>query len=632
MDLRSRVVVVCALLVMGGCVHEGNDGRVPTPGKPALNAESASPRSHEEAEVASQPAQPTDALAAPSAAPVLPEPSAPPVPALAAPASESKGEPAKDDARASEKPKKQRMDAAQGLGQLGVSGVGRGGGGRGYGVGAVGYGKSVGPSALVAEQPEQDFNREGYAHVAESDFINVHDQALSTFSIDVDTASYSNVRRFIRDGRLPPADAVRIEELVNYFDYDYPEPTGQEPFSVYAEVSDCPWNGAHRLVHLGIQGKHMDDRNVPARNLVFLLDVSGSMQDPDKLPLLKSGLSLLAQNLRPEDHVSIVVYAGASGLVLPATSGTHANRVIEALDRLDAGGSTNGAAGIELAYAEAQKNFIKGGINRVILATDGDFNVGVTSEGELVRLIEQKRESGVFLTVLGFGTGNVQDSRMEQLADKGNGNYAYIDTLDEANKVLVREAGSTLVTIAKDVKLQVEFNPALVASYRLVGYENRALAARDFNDDKKDAGEIGAGHSVTALYEIVPAGADEQAADVMVDPLRYQAQHETARAQASGELMTVKVRYKGPSASTSELISLPLRDQHRALRDASSTFRFSAAVAGFGMVLRASKHKGSATLPALQKLAESALGNDPHGEKGELLDMMRAAQRLGQGS
>jgi Ca-activated chloride channel family protein len=620
-----------------GCVHEANDGHVQSSGS-GSRTQTVSPNEsapkHEEAET-------NIAMAPAERSPLMPHQPALDAPgeraeAAAPPPREAKADkrgdltiqdnlamPASEPAAPSNKPKggpaKRALPAA--LGRASASGAGYGD--AGLGVGAAAYGKVAAPVPA-----EQEFNREAYAHVAESEFINVHDQALSTFSIDVDTASYSNVRRFVRDGQLPPADAVRIEELVNYFDYDYPEPQGKEPFSVYAEVSDCPWNGAHRLVHLGIQGKHIDDKHVPARNLVFLVDVSGSMEDANKLPLLKSGLKLLARNLREQDHVSLVVYAGAAGLVLPSTSGAQQNRVLEALDRLEAGGSTNGAQGIELAYAEAQKHFVQGGINRVILATDGDFNVGTTSEGELVRLIEKKRESGVYLTVLGFGTGNVQDSRMEQLADKGNGNYAYIDTLDEANKVLVREAGSTLVTIAKDVKLQVEFNPAKVASYRLVGYENRALAARDFNDDKKDAGEIGAGHSVTALYEIVPAGADEKAADMMVDPLRYQVQRETAQAEQSGELMTVKVRYKAPTASTSELITLPLRDQHRAISEASSTFRFSAAVAGFGMLLRSSKHAGTASFADMQKLAESSLGNDQHGDKSELVDIIRAAQRL----
>jgi Ca-activated chloride channel family protein len=500
------------------------------------------------------------------------------------------------------------------------------------GLGALGRG--VGGGGVMARAPvaPAEMNREAYAHIAEHGFAHVKDDPLSTFSIDVDTASYANVRRFLRDGSLPPADAVRIEELVNYFDYDYPAPRDQEPFSIYAEVGDCPWNHAHRLVHVGVQGREIAQEHVPARNLVFLVDVSGSMQDPNKLPLLKRGLALLTQNLRSEDRVALAVYAGSSGLALPSTSGRDSPRILEALEHLEAGGSTNGAEGIELAYREAQAHFVQGGINRVILATDGDFNVGVTSEGELVRLIEEKRKSGVFLTVLGFGTGNLQDSRMEQLADKGNGNYAYIDSIAEAHKVLVREAGSTLVTIAKDVKLQVEWNPAHVASYRLLGYENRALAARDFNDDKKDAGEIGAGHNVTALYEVVPVGSDEASARPNVDPLRYQTERTQNERALQGELLTVKVRYKAPDANTSQLVTRTLADQHRALDSSSDSFRFSAAVAGFGMLLRNSEHKGAANLEALRELARSAAQRDPHGDRGELLDMMQAARRLGLGS
>jgi len=498
--------------------------------------------------------------------------------------------------------------------------------------GGLGASYDVATAPVQAQRDAQprEMNREAYAHIAEQSFSPAREEPLSTFSVDVDTASYANVRRFLRDGSLPPADAVRIEELVNYFDYDYPRPTGNAPFSIYTEVGDCPWNPAHRLVHIGVQGREIAREHVPARNLVFLLDVSGSMQDPDKLPLLKQGLTLLARDLRPEDHVSIVVYAGSSGLALPSTSGAHPDAIIDALARLEAGGSTNGAEGIELAYREAQQHFVKGGINRVILATDGDFNVGVTSEGELVRLIEKKRESGVFLTVLGFGSGNLQDSRMEQLADKGNGNYAYIDSIAEAHKVLVREAGSTLVTIAKDVKLQVEWNPAHVASYRLIGYENRALAARDFNDDKKDAGEIGAGHNVTALYEIVPAGSAEPGAP-SVDPLRYQARPQPPEGAFDGELLTVKVRYKAPDADTSQLVTRSLSDSHRALASTSDSFRFSAAVAGFGMLLRDSKFKGGATLEALSELARGASQRDASGDRGELLDMMKAARRLGLG-
>jgi Ca-activated chloride channel family protein len=528
---------------------------------------------------------------------------------------------------------------------LGIGGVGRGGGGKvadgpsmrresarseSQNAGILGV-LSASSSSPAANLQPAEFNREAYAHVAESDFHQVKDQALSTFSIDVDTASYSNVRRFLRDGQLPPADAVRIEELVNYFDYDYPRPEQGQPFATYAEVAACPWNPAHQLVHIGIAGQRIADAQVPARNLVFLIDVSGSMQDPDKLPLLKRGMALLARSLRPQDRVAMVVYAGSSGLVLPPTAGSDQARILDALERLEAGGSTNGAEGIELAYREAQRSFISGGINRVILATDGDFNVGVTSEGELTRLIEQKRKSGVFLTVLGFGRGNLQDSRMEQLADKGNGNYAYIDDLDEAHKVLVREAGATLVTIAKDVKLQVEFNPERVESYRLVGYENRALAARDFNDDKKDAGEIGAGHTVTALYEIVPRVAG-RAAPSEVDALRYQGPRAPLASQASNELLSVKIRYKAPNADVSKLLERQLSVQDARKNTGSDLFRFAAAVAEFGMLLRNSSHKGSASLEQVRQLAEGARAADPEGERAQFLDMVQASARLGLGS
>jgi Ca-activated chloride channel homolog len=530
-------------------------------------------------------------------------------------------------ARPTAEPKKEKAANAIAQGSLGISGQGAGGAGHGYGVGAVA--KSSAPLARLAPVPAE-FNTEAYAHIAENDFHRVGDEPLSTFSVDVDTASYSNVRRFLRDGQLPPADAVRVEELVNYFDYAYPRPENGEAFATYAEVGACPWNREHQLVHIGIAGKRIEEAQVSARNLVFLIDVSGSMQSADKLPLLKEGMKLLTRNLRPADRVSMVVYAGSSGLVLPSTRGDEQARILDALDRLEAGGSTNGAEGIELAYREAQKNFIQGGINRVILATDGDFNVGVTSEGALTRLIEDKRKSGVFLTVLGFGTGNLQDARMEQLADKGNGNYAYIDELEEAQKVLVREAGATLVTIAKDVKLQVEFNPEAVESYRLVGYENRKLAARDFNDDKKDAGEIGSGHTVTALYEIVPRNR-AVSAKPEVDALRYQGARPLAGA-SNGELLTVKVRYKAPSADQSKLIEKHLSASNAGAENGSSMFRFAAAVAEFGMLLRNSPHKGSATLDQVRKLAESARAEDAHGERAQFLDMVKATARLGLGS
>ncbi|MBC8068973.1 MAG: VWA domain-containing protein [Deltaproteobacteria bacterium] len=469
---------------------------------------------------------------------------------------------------------------------------------------------------------------EDYEHVEENRFVAVADDPRSTFSIDVDTASYSNMRRFLDDGSLPPADAVRIEELVNYFDYDYAAPEGSAPFSMTHEVSSCPWNDDHLLVHVGLQGKVIDERDVPARNLVFLLDVSGSMNAPDKLPLLQRGLGMLVDNLRKQDRVSIVVYAGASGLVLEPTSDKA--EIMSALDRLDSGGSTNGGAGIELAYRLAEKTFIEGGINRVILATDGDFNVGTTSQDDLVSLIEAKRKSGVFLSVLGFGTGNVKDSTMEKLADKGNGNYAYIDSLAEARKVLVKEGGSTLVTIAKDVKIQVEFNPKEVASFRLVGYENRKLAHTDFNDDTKDAGEIGAGHSVTALYEVVPVGAKTAG----VDPLKYQdaPAAKLSGAAGSGELMNVKIRYKQPTGDNSDLLTFAVSPDDRALDKTTDDFRFSAAVAELGLLLRGSQHKGDANFDEVLELARGALGKDGEGHRAELVALVEKAKRLSGGS
>ncbi|MCA9707129.1 MAG: VWA domain-containing protein [Myxococcales bacterium] len=497
--------------------------------------------------------------------------------------------------------------------------------------GAMRLGRAKGSGGAAWAPPPGDgtvdTSAEAYDHVAENEFVAVADDPRSTFSIDVDTASYSNMRRFLEDGSLPPVDAVRIEELVNYFSYDYRSPTGGDPFSLTAEVGTCPWNETHRLVHVGLQGKIIDQSEVPARNLVFLFDVSGSMNDPDKLPLLKRAFSLLVDNLRPDDKVSIVVYAGASGVVLEPTSGARKGDILAALDRLQAGGSTNGGAGIHSAYAMASKGFIQGGINRVILATDGDFNVGATSEGDLVRLIEDKRKSGVFLSVLGFGSGNLKDATMEKLADKGNGNYAYIDGIAEARKVLVEEAGATLVTIAKDVKIQVEWNPAEVASFRLIGYENRKLAHSDFNDDTKDAGEIGAGHSVTALYEIVPAGAGEHQG--RVDPLKYQTGSRPKVAAASTETMHVKIRYKAPDGDESRLVELPVNVPVRALADTSDDFRFSAAVAEFGMLLRDSEHRGRATFGGVTDLAEGALGRDEHEVRREFLSLVEQAAALG---
>jgi Ca-activated chloride channel family protein len=434
---------------------------------------------------------------------------------------------------------------------------------------------------------------ESYAAIDENPFRRVSSDPLSTFSVDVDTASYANVRRFLNEGTLPPPDAVRIEELINYFRYDYPQPSGSAPFSVTTELSECPWNPKHRLALIGLQGRQLPDDDLPPRNLVFLIDVSGSMQSPDKLPLVRNGMRMLTDILTARDRVAIVVYAGSSGLVLPTTPGHYRGRIHRAIAELEAGGSTNGGQGIQLAYRVAREQFIRGGINRVILATDGDFNVGITDQNALVRLIEEQRASGIFLSVLGVGTGNLKDSTMEKLADKGNGNYSYLDSLQEARKVLVREAGSTLVTIAKDVKLQIEFNPKHVAGYRLIGYENRMLRSEDFNDDAKDAGEIGAGHSVTALYEIVPAGVPLPSP--AVDPLRYQSAR-TANVNASShELLTVKVRYKAPTADQSQLISRALMN---AVRPASANLGFASAVSELGMLLRRSPHAPSAGFDA----------------------------------
>lgn len=474
-----------------------------------------------------------------------------------------------------------------------------------------------------AEETSAPMNTEAYHHIVDNAFLAVADTPLSTFSIDVDTASYANVRRFLRERQLPPKDAVRIEELINYFHYDYAGPEDGTPFSVTSHVAPCPWNGAHRLVLLGLQARRLPEGQVPRRNLVFLLDVSGSMDEPRKLPLVKEALGLLVDQLTEQDRISIVVYAGASGLVLPPTSGDRKGEIRAALGSLRAGGSTAGGAGLQLAYATAREAFIEGGVNRVVLATDGDFNVGVTSEGGLTRLIERERKTGVSLSVLGFGMGNLKDSTMEILADKGDGNYAYVDSLAEARKVLVKEAASTLVTVARDVKLQVEFNPAAVSAYRLIGYENRALADADFNDDAKDAGDIGAGHSVTALYEIVPVGAPSSAR--RVDPLRYQEARRAAPAASSDELMTVKLRYKEPDAQTSQLRTIAVKE---AGSDDSADLRFAAAVAGFGMLLRDSEHKGTATYAAVLELARQGRGDDPDGYRAEFIQLIESARAL----
>ncbi|MBL8851606.1 MAG: VWA domain-containing protein [Planctomycetaceae bacterium] len=487
---------------------------------------------------------------------------------------------------------------------------------------------SVGEGSIAPSdaEPAEQFDTEKYDRIEDNDFLAVMQHPLSTFAIDVDTASYANVRRFLNAGQLPPTDAVRIEELVNYFPYRYEPPTAEEPFSVHTELTDCPWAAGHWLLRIGLKGKVIERDQRPPSNLVFLIDVSGSMQSPDKLPLLQQALILLAEQLTSADRVAIVVYAGNSGLVLPSTPGDQHGRIIGAIQQLRAGGSTNGGAGIELAYRIATESFIPDGTNRVILATDGDFNVGVTSTGELTRLIETQSASGVYLSTLGFGTGNYGDATLEQLADCGNGNYAYIDGIDEAQKVLVEQLSGTLVTIAKDVKIQIEFNPAKVAEYRLIGYENRLLRADEFNDDRRDAGEIGAGHTVTALYELVPSGGERQA--MYVDPLKYQAPSKEWTTIASEDFCTLKLRYKGPDWVTSRLLEHELRNPPQSFDAASMDHRFAAAVAAFGMLLRHSPHAGQADWTDIAAMARKAGGDDPIGRRSEFVQLVHQAASL----
>ncbi len=465
---------------------------------------------------------------------------------------------------------------------------------------------------------------ERYAEINENPFFETARAPLSTFSIDVDTAAYSNVRRYLNQGQMPPKDAIRIEELINYFEYDYPQPIGNVPFSVNTEVAVSPWNQKNRLLKIGLQGKKISLDNTPATNLVFLLDVSGSMNSPDKLPLLKEGLRIMVGQLKPNDRVAIAVYAGSSGLVLPSTPVSQKGEILAALEQLEAGGSTNGGQGLQLAYTVAANNFINGGNNRVILATDGDFNVGVTGDDALVSLIEEKRKSGIFLSVLGFGSGNLNDSMMEKLSNKGNGNYAYIDSRDEARRALGEQVAGTLYTIAKDVKIQVEFNPAKVAGYRLIGYENRLLADRDFNDDKKDAGEIGAGHSVTALYEIVPAG---QAVDNGGIELKY-SKYEPSGTSFGSEMATVKLRYKEPDGNESKLLSIGVLDNAQPVESASENLKFAAAVAQFGLVLRDSRYKGSSNFDSIRSLANNSIGGDARERRQEFVQLVERARRL----
>ncbi len=481
----------------------------------------------------------------------------------------------------------------------------------------------------------QDFDTATYDHVTENPFLPAASNPLSTFSIDVDTASYANVRRFINSGSLPPKDAVRVEEMINYFSYDYHEPEGDKPFSIDLDATACPWDSSHRLLRIGLKGRDVANENRPASNLVFLLDVSGSMSPAERLPLVKQAMRLLVEKLTEKDRVAIVIYAGGSGLALPSTTGDRKETILRALEDLKSGGSTNGAEGIELAYKVAADNFIKGGVNRVILATDGDFNIGVTNQGDLIRLIEEKAKSKVFLSVLGVGTDNLKDSTMQKLADKGNGNYAYLDTIDEARKVLVQQVNGTLMTIAKDVKIQVEFNPARVASYRLIGYEKRMLRKEDFNNDKVDAGEIGAGHTVTALYEIVPAGngaTDPSASIPPVDPLKYQASNPatvaTTQSAQSQEMVTVKLRYKKPEGDTSELTERSFVDNGSKFENAAPDLKFAAAVAEFGMILRDSQYKGQGTIGALIEWAQEGKGRDAAGYRAGFIELARKTQTL----
>ena len=474
---------------------------------------------------------------------------------------------------------------------------------------------------------DDEYNTEEYSNISENGFHKVTDDPLSTFSIDVDAASYSNVRRYLIENQLPPAGAVRTEEMINYFKYQYPQPTGKDPFSINTEISDCPWNKENKLVLIGLQGKNIPVENLPASNLVFLIDVSGSMFSENKLPLVKASLKMLTDQLREKDRISIVVYAGNAGMVLPSTSGDNKIKIKNAIYALEAGGSTAGGAGIELAYKIAQQNFMEEGNNRIILCTDGDFNVGASSDDDMVRLIERERNKGIYLSVLGYGMENYKDSKMEQLADKGNGNYAYIDGINEAKKVLVNEFGGTLFTIAKDVKLQIEFNPKKVAGYRLIGYEDRLLNKEDFNDDKKDAGELGSGHTVTALYEIIPSGVTSEFLKD-VDPLKYQNNNSKTTSSFNDEMLTVKFRYKSPGNDNSELIVHSVIDKKTDINNASDNFRFATSVACFAMLLRNSKYKGNSNYGQVIRMANSSLGKDAEGYRIEFISLVKKAEKL----
>ncbi|WP_349315208.1 von Willebrand factor type A domain-containing protein [Chitinophaga sp. MM2321] len=470
------------------------------------------------------------------------------------------------------------------------------------------------------------FNTEDYSPINENIFHAVTDQPLSTFSIDVDRAAYSNVRRFLNNGEMPPADAVRVEEMINYFDYHYAAPTGKDkdPVTIRTDMAICPWNTDHQLVRIALKGKQVDTKDLPPSNLVFLIDVSGSMEEDNKLPLVKKAFNVLVDQLRPQDRVAIVVYAGAAGVVLPSTAGSEKGKIMAALEALQAGGSTAGGEGIQLAYKIASEHLTKKSNNRVILATDGDFNVGPSSDGALQRIIEQERQKGIYLSVLGFGMGNYKDNKLELLADKGNGNYAYIDNFEEARRTFVTEFGGTLFTIAKDVKLQIEFNPAFVQSYRLVGYENRLLPNEDFNNDKKDAGDMGVGHTVTALYEIIPTGSKVKATS-WVDPLKYQ---QGKIAGNHTEILTVKLRYKQPDEDKSQLLQKVLPYNNQRVEEAPEDFRMAAAVAAFGQLLRNSAFKGTATYAQILRWAGTARGQDPEGYRAEFIQLVKKASLL----
>lgn len=485
-------------------------------------------------------------------------------------------------------------------------------------------------SIRMEASPYDNLPSEEYNQFSENRFRLVNEEPLSTFSVDVDAASYSNMRRFINRGALPNKDAVRIEELINYFSYNYTEPTGNDPVKISTEVGNCPWNSQNRLVKIGLKAPSMTEENIPASNFVFLIDVSGSMYGATRLDLVKSSLKLLTNNLREKDRVAIVVYAGSAGEVLPSTSGENKQKIKEALDNLNAGGSTAGGAGIQLAYKIAKQNFIKGGNNRIILCTDGDFNVGVSSNEGLLALIEQERKSGVFLSILGYGMGNYKDSKMQTLAQAGNGNHAYIDNLQEANKVLVNEFGATMYTVAKDVKLQIEFNPTKVQAYRLIGYETRLLNKEDFNDDTKDAGEMGAGHTVTAFYEVIPIGVKSNLIG-NVDPLKYQKEANTSpldifTADKYPDLLTVKLRYKQPNSDQSQKIEVPLIDDKG--DNVSNDFRFASAVAMFGQIIKNSQYKGESSYTKAIALAQKGYGEDKQGYRREFVRLMQTAQGL----